>query len=68
MSVHPTNPTPVKAPGFKKVQNLLVFEQMSLGQRLQHTQNLAALLQRTACQLTDNERMAEDLPIKQQSF
>ena len=45
-----------------------MFEQMSRGQRLQHTQNLAAFLQRAACQLTDNERMAKDLSIKQQSF
>ena len=45
-----------------------MFEHMSLRQSFQHTQNLAALLQHPACQLTYDKRMAKDLLVKQQSF
>ena len=45
-----------------------MFEQRSLRQRFQHTQNFAAVLQRPAGQLTYNKRMAKDLLVKQQSF
>jgi hypothetical protein len=68
MSVHPTDTTPVYTACLQKAQDLFLFEQLSLGQRFQHTQNVAAFLQRSTCQLTYNKWMAEDLLVKQQSF
>jgi len=43
-----------------------MFEQMSLGQGLQHSENLLSLLQRPTSQLADNKWVTKDLLVKQQ--
>jgi len=51
-----------------KAQQLFMLDKMSLGQRLQHAENLAASAQVSTCQLSDNERMTKSLLIKQQAL
>jgi hypothetical protein len=67
MRIHPTEATSIQTPRLQKAQDFLILDEMSLRQNSQHSQNFPPVSERSTGQLTDNEWMAKNLLIQQQS-